>query len=271
MKGKRLKYLYSTMRDSALLSPIKRRDMESTPAERFRYYRSRSIYAPKSEPKISSVRELYKQVDAERSLRLDKKPTLASYDPLRTCYSLKQDIDAASRKVEDIISELRNYKNKYEDFIEETKSYQKPKTFITQTQIQDCIAQCQELERQIDLLQAKYGKMLNKSKDYLREGTYEYSKPYIYEKDYLNVTQGSFKTTFESPVRANRIEQLEKEKMYLEKDCNRLRNQISMLEKKAGGDNAECYAKRIEKLEGDVKSLANILEEWSVRTTHLSA
>lgn len=64
------------------------------------------------------------------------------------------------------------------------------------------------------------------------------------------------------------MERLEKE--YLEKDCDRLRSQISMLEKKVESSDADPYAKRIEKLEGNVKNLANVLEEWSVRTSKIS-
>lgn len=151
----------SIMRDSTMLSPIKKRDAESSMMERYMYYRTRSTYPPKSEPKVTSIRELYREVDAERSLRQDYKPTLSTYEPKVDYTSLKEDIETASRKVERILKELRFYKNKYESFIEQTKEYQKPKAFISEDQIQQCIAQCQALGRQIDLLQEKYSRILN--------------------------------------------------------------------------------------------------------------
>lgn len=91
----------------------------------------------------------------------------------------------------------------------------------------------------------------------------------------LDATQGSLKTAFESPGRVGaeegRAEKLEREKEWLEKDCSRLREQISQLERKAEGAGADHYSKRIEKLEGDVKNLANVLEEWSTRTSKIPA
>lgn len=158
------------MRDSTMISPIKRQDAESSMMERYMYYRTRSTYPPKSElkvrsePKVTSIRELYREIDAERSLRQDYKPTLSTYGTTVDYTSLKEEIETASRKVEQILKDLRSYKNKYESFIEQTQEYQKPRAFISEDQIQECIAQCQALGRQIDLLQEKYSKILNTQK-----------------------------------------------------------------------------------------------------------
>jgi chromosome segregation ATPase len=86
---------------------------------------------------------------------------------------------------------------------------------------------------------------------------------------YLNTTQGSFKTTYDSPIRIEvnndkRIDQLERDKDYLKEDCNKLRNKISTLE-------SNSYLKRIEKLEHNVSSLANALDEWSGQTSKISS
>lgn len=144
------------------MSPIRKREPGSSYTERLMYYRTRSTYPPKSEPKKSSIRELYREVETEQSLRERKFPLGPRSDSTRAYASIKQDIEAASTKVEQILEDLRFYKRKYENFIENAQELrtQQTKSLVTEDQIQDCIAQCQALGRQIDLLQEKYDRIL---------------------------------------------------------------------------------------------------------------
>eukprot|EP00826_Nyctotherus_ovalis_P062964 TRINITY_DN9193_c0_g1_i7.p2 TRINITY_DN9193_c0_g1~~TRINITY_DN9193_c0_g1_i7.p2 ORF type:complete len:168 (+),score=41.67 TRINITY_DN9193_c0_g1_i7:1719-2222(+) len=143
------------------MSPIRKRDSGSSYIERLMYYRTRSTYPPKSEPKKSSIRELYREAETERSLKGRKLPLEPRSEPTRAYALIKEDIEVASTKVEQILEDLRFYKSKYENFIQNAQEYQQPraKSSITEDQIQDCIAQCQALGRQIDLLQEKYDRI----------------------------------------------------------------------------------------------------------------
>jgi Mor family transcriptional regulator len=143
----------STMDGNAMLSPIKRRDLDSTVYERLAYYHSRDYYLPK----ITPIRELYKE-----SIEDDK--SVVKNRGAKSYSELKEEIELTKEKVDKILENLRYYKRECESFLESAKDYQKPKEhrmICTEDQIQECIAQCQALGRQIDLLQEKYSRMLN--------------------------------------------------------------------------------------------------------------
>ena len=148
-------------------SPIKLIDPKLAAEERYRYYRTKNNYAKpaeyRSEAVTTSIRELYKDRVFEKDPRPKVERYSQYYDP-----SPKADIKIAKDHVEEILGDLKSYKQKCEELAGDIqkndyqKEVQEPQLFITEDQAQEFLAQCKELERQIDTLQEKYRRILNK-------------------------------------------------------------------------------------------------------------
>jgi len=140
-----------------MLSPITQRDIDISREERYAYYRSTSDCPQNTEHKITSIREPYKE---ERSLR-DDNPVESRRT--RSYSELKEDVELAQENVEKVLEDLRYYKKEYEDFLETVKDYQEPKEYRMihiDDEIQEYIAQCQALRREIDLQEEKYSRII---------------------------------------------------------------------------------------------------------------